>query len=174
MDKRGQILSLDYVISLMLVLLALGLLLNFFELQTVNAKEAQLNSELEALANGAARLALTSPDIACRLTSITGDPPKDIGVLPNCIPKNGRLTKQNLGIQGFECAIATDPIDLLSTECNTDFPDGTDYYSVTRKIVVSDDTTITKDKLEECIRGELLNCVLSDANLTISIWRTPT
>lgn len=169
MNKRGQIVSLDYVISLILVLLALGLLLNFFELQTVNAKEAQLNSELETLAEGAARLALASPGIACNLTS--NDGLKYIGVLPNCIPdESGRLTKARIGIpQGFECAIITEPVEI-ATDCVTVDNDVNNYYSVTRKIVVkTNGPDVTKGQLEKCVNN--VNCLLTDANLTIVVWR---
>ncbi|MDO8634061.1 MAG: hypothetical protein Q7K34_02085 [archaeon] len=176
MDKRGQILSLDYVISLILVLLALGLLLNFFELQTVNAKEAQLSSELETLAEGAARLALASPDIACRLTN--NDYTKYIGVLPNCIPSEpGRLTKENIWIPlEFGCAIITEPGEIFTaTGCGEAIDnDVNNYYSVTRKIVVNNnDQNVTKGQLEECINNgnNNGNCLLTDANLTIAVWR---
>lgn len=170
MTKRGQILSLDYVISLLLVLLALGLLINFFELQTVNAKETQLQTEIETLAEGAARLALTSPDIACKVESLDGL--KEIGVLPNCIPtQNGRLTKANLALPaGFGCAITTNPPGLFTTNCETKPPGGVDYYSVTRKILVKNGTeVVTKNELENCIDGTA--CTFMDTNITIIIWR---
>ncbi|MBI4044876.1 MAG: hypothetical protein HY392_04155 [Candidatus Diapherotrites archaeon] len=170
MKTRGQIVSLDYVISLILIMLAIGLLLNFFELQAVNAKEAQLENELKSIAQGATRLALASPDIACILTNNADT--KDIGVLPNCIPSEpGRLTKEKLGIPAwFGCAIMPAGI-FTGTGCLDETPDDVEnYYSMTRKILVKNGAPdVNKLALEKCVNS--VNCPLADANLTIAVWR---
>lgn len=170
--QSGQIFSLDYALSLILVFLAIGIALNFFELQTVSAKEKQLRTELQNIGDASARLLLSSKDITCQLDSNSHAP---IGFLSNCIKNNSSaLTKQNLGIPaGFDCNLSITNFSYpagFADGCSTSIPLAKDIYSAKRTIVIKSDQNVTKTELENCMNSSP-GCPLADANASLSIWR---
>jgi len=47
---RGQIFSLDFIIAMTIVVLAMGMLLNFYEISSYQSKEINLKNELNLVA----------------------------------------------------------------------------------------------------------------------------
>lgn len=188
--KKGQIFSLDYAISLILILFGLGLIINYFETKTLDAQENLLLLELENIGKSASNLIVSNPKIVCELIDFGG---KKVDSLSNCIPNTpNRLTKTNLGLpNNYNCNMlvgeesATQGTIFLQdfTDCTQTLPFETkNVYSSTRKIVYKDsdndglaDQTyfVTKKELQECINNTT-NCPLKDSNITLIIWRNQT
>ncbi|GEM_PF-1979153 len=194
-NKKGQIFSLDFAISLILLFLAIGIALNFFELYATKAKEESLKNEIENVGEGSIRLLLSSQEIACRLIKNDANPAAVIDTLSNCIEDiSGRLTKARLGITSeFDCSIRIDPVSAnlidqanienldpmdpsirtgcIATDPTMQLQGKTEVFSATRKIVVNTgNENVTKEELENCIQGTGA-CDLFDANLTFVVWR---
>ncbi len=174
--QKGQIYSLDYAISLILIFLAIGLAINFYELQIINAKETQLRQELQNTLDSSAILFSTSKDIVCEVVNFEA---QRIDYINNCISETpGRLTKANLGLSDdYECSIVIQSIpafdDMAISGCITTQPSVSgekQIFTEKKRIVVKHgDHRIYKSKLESCIRGQ--NCELTDSNAIISVWR---
>lgn len=91
MNKKGQIISLDFLISLIAVTLAIGLLIQFSELKTYNEKEEMGWMELKQVAETASDLLVSAPEITCDLLDESDN---YLGNLNNCLvmSDNGNLT----------------------------------------------------------------------------------
>lgn len=181
MDKKGQIFSLDFLLSIILVVLALGLILNTMELNVYNMKEEEMKRELRTIGETAADLLVSSPDIVCQLVDINDN---NIDYLRNCIPKINaeayRIDLDDLSIPaGYNCKIENEAISAGSwqTKCiTTPLPDVDNIYSAERIIVLYSGTgspiekkKISKDKLENCMRGG--SCPLNQSKLTLWVWK---
>ncbi len=198
MDKKGQIFSLDFLLSIILVVLALGLILNFMELHEYNMKEEELRIGLNAVGETAADLLVSGPDIVCELVdtynestgkyyNINNPNVKRIGYLANCIPKINavafRITKEDLAIPGgYKCKIDNAAIRAgeLQTGCGDALqPDVDNIYSAKRIIVLysgtgspADKKKIAKKDLEECMKsGEGAGCPLKQSEITLWVWK---
>src|SRR3989338_2805353 len=91
MNKNGQIFSLDFIISVILADLAIGLILNFSELTVQNMKENEIFEELQIVGETASDLLVSNPDIVCKLVEndngTPDDPDDDVSILfmQNCV-----------------------------------------------------------------------------------------
>ena len=77
MNKNGQIFSLDFIISVILAVLAIGLILNFSELTVQNMKENEIFEELQIVGETASDLLVSNPDIVCKLVENDNGTPDD-------------------------------------------------------------------------------------------------
>jgi len=131
--QRGQVFSLDFLISLIAVMAAIGLMIHAVELNTYALKEERQQAELKAVAETAGNMLVSNPAIVCYLVDGSGNV---LGSLNNCLSmvdtstvpparweaggpiekglwraRAGRvkiLTKEDLGIPNdYGCSIST-------------------------------------------------------------------
>lgn len=151
MNQKGQIFTLDFLISMVLVILALGLVIQFLELNEYNLQEQELRHELETVGSMAADLMVSSPEIVCELGYYEN--PMDMGswyrisYLMNCLTHTATekvtISKSNLKLpEGYSCKISFDPasglfLSLVDPEdaCDDDPSNAKNTYSVTRAFV---------------------------------------
>lgn len=198
-NEKGQIMTMDFLISVVAVTLAIGLLIQFAEIKTYNEKEEIAWLELKEIAETASDRLVSNPDIVCELVDTYNESGAGsyyntmnnaniilIGHLDNCIPKinanNFRIEKSDLGIPaGYECEIDNEAITAgeILTDCTDNLPAGKDYYSVTRKIVLFTGTgnndakkKIAKVDWETCMGNTAAgSCPLNESDITIKVWK---
>ncbi len=84
--KKGQLVSLDFIMSLVLVVLAIGLVMQLSEIENYNFKDKQLKDETQITGKTASVLMVNNPRIICELVDIR-DKNKIISYASNCIPE---------------------------------------------------------------------------------------
>ncbi len=191
--RKGQIFSLDFLVSMILVVLAFGILMQFFEVHAYALKEEQNRTELKKIGETAADLLVSSPAIVCEIVDNQTDPtnPVEVGYLNNCLTRGtGTLQgyswdnrpaddekvayKKFLGLPqtGYECAIDVNPALTIETDCGdiTTVPNDKSYYSAKRKVVVYNaNYKVPKSELEDCMHGRA--CNLIEAEATLYVWK---
>jgi|TARA_B100002003_G_scaffold212685_1_gene209964 hypothetical protein len=199
MNEKGQIMTIDFLISVAAVTLAIGLMIQFAEIKTYNEKDDIAWLELKEIAESAADRLVGSPEIVCELVDTYDETTSSyypsmndagilrIGSLDNCIPKinavGHRIEKADLGIPaGYDCDIDNDAVsaETLQTGCADNLPADTDYYSVTKKVVLLTGTgnpenknRVAKVDWENC-RGNTTvgSCTLEESDTILKVWKT--
>jgi|SRR3989344_3125044 len=185
MNKNGQIFSVDFLISIMVVVLAIGLLLNFYELTVHAQTEQAVNDELRIAAEKASDLLVSNPEIICELYESSGAPSIPttfIMYLPNCIPAGNSpkaITKEKLGLSDeYGCELSGVGVSILRKPgCEDDpVPSDRDIISVKRKIYVTaapaqaSNEKIKKDDYLKCINKEA-DCPIAGIDVTMKVWK---
>lgn len=166
--KKGQILSLDFLVATAMAILAIGLVFQFSELQVYDVKDRQLFSETKRVAETAGNLLVGNPLITCKLRDNANT--KTISYLPNCvnISAAGGITKERLGIPStFKCFVS----GLTATGCEATPPNPSavkNFYSVKRKIATSAGD-LSKSVYDNCIKSGCIN--LAPVDVTITAWK---
>jgi len=190
MKQRGQVFSVDFLISVMVIVLAIGLLLNFYELSVHAQMESNLSSELRNVAERAADLLVYSPEFTCELWEDAGETSQRIMYIPNCLVKGDsgnsgkEIIKAKLGLVGFQCEVSgKGEINAIhnpsNTGCEDDPPDATEIIVVKRTVYVTNKGTkgnerILKQDYNECIKE---GCNTGNRELrgpyeiTLKVWR---
>ncbi len=133
LNKKGQIFSLDFLISLIAVTLAIGLLLQMSELKAYNEKEEAAWQKLKQLGETASRLLVNNPDIICDVDNGASD-----FVISNCIDSTKTINRAALGLPldiGFSVK-SHGPVPAIDESSGARGVDA-DYYSVKRTVVVN-------------------------------------
>lgn len=181
--KKGQIFSLDFILAVSLLVLSIGLAINYFEVTSLNASEAAHRQEMRLIAKTASDILVTDPSIVCDLNTILE---QVAGSLPNCIrktletTKNGDpITKTMLGIpSNFDAQLTnvngepvTFPAEFSSPPPTTE----TDFVSMDRfvAVITSNDINLTKTRLRNCQKnGEgSANCPLKQSTIRLKVWK---
>ncbi len=84
--KKGQLISLDFIMSLILVVLAIGLVMQLSEIENYNFKDKELRDETRIMGKTASVLLVNSPKIVCEMVDYR-DENKVISYISNCIPE---------------------------------------------------------------------------------------
>ena len=155
-NSKGQVISLDALMALTIVMLAIGICFNVMETNSYDLKEQQLFQELKSVGNTAGNLLVSNPIITCKVV----DGAKELFSMNNCINQTTHIRKSYLGLTSEDsCYIK----GLLNTEC-TDHPaDANNIYSETRKVILDTDGKISKADFE----GK--HFTITD--ITIMVWR---
>jgi len=82
--KKGQLISLDFLISIILVVLSIGLIMQLSEVENYNFKDKTLRDETYIRGKTAASLLVNSPETTCELVDIR-DKNKIISPISNCL-----------------------------------------------------------------------------------------
>ena len=187
MNKKGQIFSVDFLISVIVIVLAIGLLLNFYEL-TVHAQvERNSANELKISSERAADLLVSNSEIVCELWS-TETPAQRIMYLPNCLVKanNGKaITKEKLGLTEFKCDVGgNSEINAIRNAATTGCKDNSsvakEIIAVKRMVYVTNsggpgNEIILKQDYNDCIKN---GCTTSSGvirgpyEITLKVWKT--
>jgi hypothetical protein len=121
--KKGQIFSLDFLISLVAVTAAVGLLIQTTEVNLYYQKETMRSRDIKAVAETVADLLVASNDITCEDSD---------GVhLMNCLAPDVRQDQIRALIpEGYRYKIGG-----LDTDISTGNLGDRDYYEVERRII---------------------------------------
>ena len=190
MHNKGQIASLDFILSVILVVVALGLTMQIIETNQYTMKEMEVYNELARIGETAADILVSHPDFTCDLSDELNN---QIGELQNCLhKKNLTLTKEKMGIldgaEGYKCRIeiinpdgSGGSIGLLTDNPCKDNDPSADAYSTTRRIVyvqqgwgpggIGNGSYVFKSKLiQECMTNSP-QCKLKEKIMTLTIWK---
>jgi len=172
MNSKGQMFSLDLIIAISFVVLAIGLLYQQAELFHYYEKDNALQSELYRIGYNASNQLVGNPDVICPLTTQTGG--TIIDYLPNCLPSSGvtkdAITKASLGIpDDYDCSITPS----ISNYClSSNLPgDASNVFSIDRNVVIlNSGDSITKAQFEDCINSAV-NCALEETTINLKVWK---
>lgn len=96
MKKNGQLLSLDFLLAIGLVILALGIVLKFSGMSAFEWQEQQEQTELENAGKTAVLLLLSNPQLTCEIKNVDGSL---LGMhLNNCIDWSKPFSQASLGL----------------------------------------------------------------------------
>lgn len=158
--RKGQIISLDFMVSLIGVVLAIGLLIQGFEMNTYATKEAQAYNELRIVGETAADLLVSNPDIVCNLVDGSG---KLLGHLNNCIDTSKTISKEKLGIpETYNYNIEGSGLTLAGN--STLSGNEKNVYAVERTVV-----THSGDVPKSCMVDG--SCLLAATAITLRVWK---
>lgn len=96
MDRKGQLISMDFIVSLVIVVLGLGILVQSMELNSYYAKDDQIRDELKKVGDTAAVLLVSNPEHICELAD-DRDIEKTLGHINYCLTKYGCITAGGSG-----------------------------------------------------------------------------
>lgn len=167
--QKGQLFSLDFLVSLIVVMLAIGLVFQFSELQTYDLKDKMLFDETKRVAETASNMLVGNPAILCKL--VEEGTANQISYLSNCIDSSNpsALTKNNLGIPAaYNCN--ADGITI--TDCSS-IPTSAakNSYSVKRTILLHSGNLSKKD-YDNCINLPSGTCTaFTEKEVTLTIWK---
>ncbi|HZX33754.1 MAG TPA: hypothetical protein VFF09_00065 [archaeon] len=180
--SRGQIFSLDFIIAMAIVALAIGLLLSFYQTTAAQEKEARVQNELNVIALNASNQ-LLEKNRCSPAGGFAGQGYKLFGCLDgskfSSFSTSAGLSKGSLMIpEGFNCYItdmeAFGNIQILSNICPSDTPAGvTDVASVERNFV-GHAGDVTKYDYERCVAGLYpLDCAgaFGQKTINVKVWK---
>ncbi len=139
--QKGQLFSLDFIISMVAVTAAIALLIHSIEVNAYSQKEQQLHDELKQVAETAADLLVASDGTTCEIQSL-GGPAKVF--LVNCIDESTIGSFGNLFPSGYCYKISS---TRANSNCGTAY-NGEDFYE-TKRLVVTNNGPITKENFEK-------------------------
>jgi len=193
MHEKGQVFTVDFIISISIVMLALGIGLQLNELNFYASNEDESYARLESIGRVASDLLVMHPKLNCPVVSITDD--SNIDHLPNtwCVTKVKAefqsdltvepITERDLGIPGkYRCRLEIDPdtytiettLDLGTVDfCRDSLPllEDTNYmFTSDRIILLANDNDVKESEVWNCRIGGG-GCVFSKAVLTLHVWR---
>lgn len=171
--QKGQIFSLDFLLAMGMVVLAIGLMLNFYELNANYAKEERVKSEITAIAINATEVLLSNEK--CDLQGGVGSNKfNNQGYeVFGCakITKNAPpINKDEIMIpEGYSCRAEIDG-DLANGDCISDYTGVSEVVILDRTFMYTNNI-LKKDEYEECIDGAP-SCQLNERTLRLAVWRT--
>lgn len=163
MKCRGQIISLDAVIALILVMLSLGIVFNVMETNAYDLKETQLFEEISSMGKTAGNLLVSNENIICKVK----DGGKELFSMNNCLDLSKFVRKEYLGIdsQKYSCKLTAEKNQTqkkLKTACTDNPVSAQNIYSETREIIVNEGD-LTKQKFEEL--------KFKSEKITLKVWK---
>ena len=185
--KRGQILTLDLILSLIIVFMSIGLMVHYMELNVNSMKDEEMMRELEVIGLSASERLVSAPDIICQMYEKAPPVAIDGYYLPNCIYKKtfSDLTRVQLGIPaGYGCELTTTIAGLNnSKDCAqgngsaSPIDDASNVFAVNRKIVHVDAggaNRVIKDVMEDCIKTGCAGGSVEVGTVTLKVWKSDT
>jgi len=161
--KKAQLFTLDLMLSFALVVLAIGLTIHSFELNTYSLREEELYNELKNKAETASLMLSINEKLNC---SVQGTKIR----MQNCLQKDvlaNLSLKEQLGLSGFKCRIVIDSQTL--DDCSDDFSTANNVVSIKKTMLVFD-SSITKNQWNSCVTSGCSSG--NEKTLTIYVWRS--
>ena len=165
-SQKGQLFSLDFIIAIALTVLAMGMLLHFYEIAVYGEKEAQIQNEMNLIAFTASNVMLGTNE--CNLENAF----EDQGYrLHGCSRTTNfaSITKSELLVpDGFGCYITLDGAATTS-DCTTN-ETSKDAVVLERAFLAQSGGSITKEDYEKCIAG--FSCPgFTKSSLIVKVWK---
>jgi hypothetical protein len=167
MNKKGQIFSLDFILSLVVVIALLALLFQVFEVTAYEAKQQQVQRELMVVGELASERLVTDESIACRLVDDNNNFLPGFELV-NCI-NTSRLAALNKGLIGIPFDFNCQVDGLALSGCTDGSPptEVRDVFEIERRVILSP-TDFNKTVFNRCVAG--LACPFADTNITLRVW----
>ena len=172
--QKGQLYSIDFVISAGLFVLATGIILGIYENASYSEKETMARNELTAIALNAANMLLESNPCTLEGTATTGFMAQGYRILGcSTAGTSTPITKSALMIpEGFKCTASINNSAMTGiNECNKT-PDAQtqDVASIERTYLSkTGGGAMTKLEYEKCMAGG--TCAYTENNLTLKVWK---
>ena len=163
MNKKGQVVSLDFLISIIAIVLALGILIQISELKTYNEIEEREWMELRQIAETAGARLVSNPELNCTVVKDGGQ--DELFNLPNCLDTSVAITRTLLAIPespsyGFELSDSTGTLESYGSRGEKDF------FEV-KRILVKNSGNVNK--------SDYLNGVFDSENdpveINLKVWK---
>jgi len=163
MDKRGQLISLDVVLSLVLLTFALAYAFRVAETNFYVLKQEELTYETKAVGSAAAELLVTVPETTCEVTTLTGENFH----ITNCID-TAKLSSATFSFDklGIDTSRFDARIEWSAGSIGNPVPTDKTIYSEKRVVIIKPGG-LTKSDLEACFSGS----VCTEETITIYVWR---
>ncbi|GEM_PF-4475983 len=161
--NKGQLFSVDFLLAIAIVMLAVGVQLKLMQTHAFDAHQSYNQTELEAIGNTAVVLLLTNPTITCQVTNTTGAP---LFHQPNCINTNITLTKSQLGIPS-EYDYRITGITFTGSDARTPAATQENIYALDLNTLVNAGP-IFKSTLNTCIQT---GCPANRSRITLEVWK---
>jgi len=191
MKQKGQIISLDFLFSVAIMVLALGITLQFIEVNSYAAAQQKNFNVLKAVGSSASERLISMPDSSlgrgtmCGVIDNFGDGLGDtVFSLPSCIDKQ-KIGSHDydtlahvLGIDTAEFEYHVVSYDEGGIEIGTGPVDASDIYSESRKVIFYDGP-VGKDVIDNCMGYNLdylkngldKACSLEEKHILLEVWR---
>jgi len=166
-NQKGQFFSLDFIIAMAIAVLALGMLLHFYELNTYEQQNARTQNELTLIAMNSSNILLNTNNCTAQ-TSL-----KNKGYeMHGCTDTSswGTLTKADLMIPDeFNCYITKGGSPAING-CVDVLLANTPNIAVIERNFLERNLNILKSAYELCLDGG--SCTLyTPAKLMVKIWK---
>ena len=167
MSEKGQVVTLDMIVALIIIVLAVAYMVQTIEIQQHSALSEMSYMRLKDKAIGVGNLLVGNPDNQCELVDANGR----IMMLPGTVTTE-LITKQSLGLtEDYRCNI-----DGLATECNDILqPEIKDVFIEKRKVLVcfasATPGQVTTAELKAARNTTDLSGIGGEREVTITLWR---
>ena len=152
MNKKGQVLSLDVIFSIVLIILMFFLLFNIVEASTYRTLKDIENKRLDNIGNTAVIQILNNPLDGCYAEN-----PNNRYFIPACLSlENSEIKKYNLGIpHDYNCSITRvgGGNNFTNNECSDAFTNANAYFSINFEVSLVDDLNISRDEYINNLKG---------------------
>lgn len=175
MNARGQVFTLDLIVGLVLIILAVGILLQVAE-RTFAQQSVQMEQDhVYQIASTASQLLVSSPEFTCNLVSGS----TLLSEIPNCLPNHFNSTglpvselREKLGIPityDFCLSIGVNP-------CTDSRPptSATNVASIDRYVVLLSGNELTKERYYYCLNSTPSCSEWTQSKVTIQVWQKVT
>ena len=161
MAEQGQLFSLDFVISVTLIVLAIAVTVQALELNNYSARQALAYRELRETAGHASQLLASNAAWNCTLELDNGETVP----LDNCLDTGKGMDKARLGLpEAFGCRV--EGVEVRG--CGETAPREAEVAGVKRVVVFG--SRLTRDEFRNCRQGQA--CSLTEPKeVGVSVWR---
>jgi hypothetical protein len=172
MKPNGQLLSLDFLLAIGLVILALGVSLKFSHQAVFEWQEQQERNELEKRGENAVLLLMSNPENTCEIKDTDGNPLGEH--VNNCINVSNPspISSETLGLPdelGYRIFNETDGALIAGSQSLPS--DAPNVFSVETKAIVSDtDGKIPKADLYSCLKKS--GCTPAEKTIRVNVWKS--
>jgi uncharacterized protein (UPF0333 family) len=172
--QKAQIFSLDFIIAAGLVVLAIGMTINYYDIASITGKEARIKNEMTLIATNAATILLEANP--CNLENEFKEQGYKMAgcSIINNQPDNANTKAKLLIPETFNCSIKKNGTTNLNiTGCNSDPPTSEiDIVAIDRNFTTINNFEIKKNEYEECIENGCSGIYSDEGNwITVSIWK---
>jgi len=173
MKRKGQIMTVDFVFSLILLMLALGYTFRIAEANEYRLKEEQMFNDLQRIGSAASELMVASPDFTCEAT-MGGS----TQYFSHCVNRNklSNATEDELGIpagSNYHFEILINDVHLTGDNA----PDPSNAGNTDARFIYSEERTAILNNgnpalatIEACFDGGA--CALTTRDIMIKLWKT--
>ncbi len=168
--KKGQVISIDFLLSVGIIILAIGMLLNLSESNAYTKKQEQIFQEIKSIGTAAAENLILSNNTTCEIKNEKNETTLNI---PNCIDStkltNYELVAEILGINTTKYEFTLFDSDTTPLIKIGNIKNEGNIYSETRKAYILSEP-IKKTQFDNCLYGDRTNCpLIKEKEITLRV-----